>query len=323
MTDWKIFLGDVEPHDGIKALPAPPPWRDVSGQKEPLSERRGRTFRPSEHEIGLVNAALFLRRPLLVTGPPGSGKSSLAYAVARELKLGPPLVWPINSRSTLAEGLYRYDALGRLRDAQRAGSKPADADADIGTYLSLGPLGTALARSLADRPRVLLIDEIDKSDIDLANDLLHVFEEGSFEIPELVRIANRSVLVRPCDSEAPLDQIRVENGRIRCQAFPFTVLTSNGERDLPPAFLRRCLRLDMTIPDEERLKRILLSHLPDLKVPDIERQLAQFLKAWKEGKVIATDQLLNALYLMTCGRAPQGTERDGLVRILMRELGGG
>src|SRR5947199_6337146 len=113
MSDWKIFHGDRKEHDGIGRLPPPPPWRDFAT----LEQRRRQTFQASPREVELVNAALYLRRPLLVTGAPGAGKSSLAYAVALELGLGPVLRWSINSRSTLGEGLYHYDALARLRDA--------------------------------------------------------------------------------------------------------------------------------------------------------------------------------------------------------------
>src|SRR5690242_10468096 len=112
--DWKIFRGEKEPHDDIRRLKEVlPPWRDF-GRRD---ETRAANYLPGPREIELVNAALYLRRPLLVTGPPGSGKSSLAYAVARELTLGHVLRWPINSRSSLAEGLYSYDAIARLRDA--------------------------------------------------------------------------------------------------------------------------------------------------------------------------------------------------------------
>lgn len=150
------------------------------------------------NEISVVNAALHLHRPLLVTGRPGAGKSSLARAVAGELGLGDVLRWSVNSRSTLQDALYRYDAVGRLREAslrrereasygsaRRPRARRATAAGDIGQYLRLGPLGSALA---AGRPRVLLVDELDKADIDLPNDLLVVLEEGEFEIPELARL---------------------------------------------------------------------------------------------------------------------------------------
>src|SRR5262249_6853717 len=209
--DWKIYqgTGPVKRRAPIQ-WPEPPPWRVFDG----LDKKRGLTYRPTDVEKEAVNAALYLRRPLLVTGPPGSGKSSLAYAVAEELEPGKDVLrWPINSRSTLAEGLYRYDAVARLRDAslRRQDGAAGEADVlDIGDYLTLGPLGTALLPR--DRPRVLLIDEIDKSDIDLPNDLLHVFEEGRYEIPELVRAAPKQPRVRvlPCDGRPDRDEGRVE-----------------------------------------------------------------------------------------------------------------
>ncbi|MFM6859063.1 MAG: MoxR family ATPase, partial [Dolichospermum sp.] len=116
----------------------------------------------------------------------GTGKTSLAYAVAYELGLGEVLHWPITTRTTLKDGLYSYDAIGRLQDAK---DKDKDNLAEIGKYINLGSLGTALLPS--EKPRVLLIDEIDKSDIDLPNDLLHIFEEGEFEIPVLRRIDDK------------------------------------------------------------------------------------------------------------------------------------
>src|SRR5262245_57077550 len=217
---------------------------------------RGRTYQATEEQIRLVNAALYLRRPLLITGKPGVGKSALAYAVAYQLKLGPVLRWSITSRSTLTEGLYRYDAIGRLQEVQLNPKQVPD----ISKYLRLGPLGTALLPS--DKPRVLLIDEIDKSDIDLPNDLLNIFEEGEYEIPELARLPaiDQPVPVREFQSD---NKVKIDKGKVRCTTFPVVVLTSNGERDFPAPFLRRCLRLYIKPPDDKELARIVDAHLKE------------------------------------------------------------
>jgi MoxR-like ATPase len=157
------------------------------------------TDRQSEALLQAVNAAIHLRRPLLVRGEPGTGKTSLAYALAQRLQLGPVLHWRITSRSRLVDGLYRYDALGMLQDLQRddfllrrqGQQQPIEQPREqprerpMADYISLGPVGTAFLPSLL--PRVLLIDEIDKADPQLPNELLHLFEEGEFDIPELTR----------------------------------------------------------------------------------------------------------------------------------------
>ncbi|PSB65246.1 AAA family ATPase, partial [filamentous cyanobacterium CCP1] len=190
--DWKIFRGDHrDPHDGIDRLPKAPSWRPFGTDISPgvsRRKRRGETFQVRPEEVEMVNAALYLRRPLLITGKPGTGKSSLAYAVARELNLGEVLYWPITTRTTLKDGLYSYDAIGRLQEVKQSEAKGEQVDdpQKIANYITLGPLGTALLPS--SRPRILIIDEIDKSDIDLPNDLLTIFEEGRFEIPELARL---------------------------------------------------------------------------------------------------------------------------------------
>jgi len=246
MQDWKIFQGDNRlPHDDIERLPPAPSWRKFS--QDAQYKHRGADFQVRQQEVELVNAALYLRRPLLVTGKPGTGKTSLAYAVAYQLKLGEVLYWPVTTRTTLKDGLYNYDAIGRLQDIPQKNHDNAenqDSLKEIGKYIQLGPLGTSLLPS--DKPRVLLIDEIDKSDIDLPNDLLHVFEEGQFEIPELLRIAEKlpTVKVRTADKAI----VEIHQGRVECKSFPFVILTSNGERDFPPAFLRRCLRLNIQEP---------------------------------------------------------------------------
>src|SRR5260221_13741766 len=131
MQDWRIYKGVGVPHDGIKRLPPPPPWRTFNGQ---VIERRLGKEEPSQifhidpKEIDMVNAALYLRRPLLITGRPGRGKSSLAKAVAYELNLGPVLQWSITTRSTVSDALYRYDAIARLHDASLTKQRIPDID---------------------------------------------------------------------------------------------------------------------------------------------------------------------------------------------------
>lgn len=320
MSDWKIYRGDGKP-DGnrIASLPEPPPWRDFAR----LAESRATTFLPPQGVVEVVNAALYLRRPVLVTGDPGTGKSSLAYAVTRELCLGEVLFWPINSRSTLTEGLYQYDALARLRQAslERRGSPGKGSillSEDLGRYIKLGPLGTSFLA--CDRPRTVLIDEIDKSDIDLPNDLLHVLEDGEFEIPELVRIAGETPLVEVTVSDPGTSRRPIERGKVRCSVFPFIVMTSNGERDLPPAFLRRCLRIDLPHPEPIELRNIVQRHLGTSDQAKLDDLLAKFEERRRQGMVLATDQLLNTFYLLTRGSMMSAEERDLIETVLLREL---
>ncbi len=361
---WWVFRGTGKSHegDGIERLLSdhpPPPWRDfakrpnrqgvapISRQLEWEAEKeRGQIFRfgntEVEHElISLINTALYLRRPMLVTGKPGSGKSSLAYALAYELRLGPVLRWSITTRTTLNDGLYSYDAIGRLQDAQLqqpeqgkgffGGSTPKLPPPDIGNYLRLGPLGTALLPT--ERPRVLLIDEIDKSDIDLPNDLLHVFEEGEFIIPELERMAKNEpvVNVQPDDStssdsrDTAMQRVPIHKGKVCCLTFPIVVLTSNAERDFPQAFLRRCLRLDMPDPTEEKLRSIVQAHLSEANAHQVDQLIQAFLDRQEGNKGErgdrATDQLLNAVYLATRGIDPvNALDKEQLLEVLLKPL---
>jgi hypothetical protein len=160
MSTLKIFTGKGRnPNDvldPIAELPPPPPWRDFTNPNRSQEQANKLIF--ADADIELVNVAIYLRRPLLVTGRPGLGKSSLAQLIANELKLT-LYKWPINTRTSLQDGLYRYDALARLRDAQIQGYT-SDEQAHIGQYITLGPLGQALLPS--DRPSVLLIDELIK-----------------------------------------------------------------------------------------------------------------------------------------------------------------
>jgi MoxR-like ATPase len=340
IPDWRIFTGSLRPHNGIERLPEPPPWRpfraEVVRERRLLSHGddipfdrtdRGRTFRATPEMVEMVNAALYLRRPLLVTGRPGTGKSSLLYAVAYELRLGRVLRWSITSRSTLKDALYKYAAIGRLQatqqrlqEAQLALSKgEIDAETtvaspiDIGEYLKLGPLGTALLPT--SRPWPLLVDEIDKADIDLPNDLLNIFEEGEYEIPELKRLGIDTVEIRGHESDATF---AITRGHVRCHQFPLVVLTSNGEREFPPPFLRRCLRLEMPEPDEDLLAEIVAAHLGSATATAEAPLIKEFFRR-RTTAALATDQLLNAIHLVTSGHV-QPSERERLIDSLFREL---
>lgn len=311
MSQWKIYTGNADPHE--PELPEAPPWR-----RFPADMDAGSAFRATEEMAEAVNAALHLRRPLLLTGRAGSGKSSLIDSVARELRLGRVLRWHVTSSSTLTDALYRYDAIGRLH----AGGLEKDSKASpppISEYLRLGPLGTALVPG--PRPRALLIDEIDKSDIDLPNDLLNIFERGEFEIPELARHNEPSVDIAGHDDRDT--RYLINEGRVQCTEFPFVVLTSNGERDFPAAFLRRCIRLRMPDPGREELTAIVRAHLGDAVFEDgrtaIEVQILDFIERRKASEV-ATDQLLNAIYLVTGPVRPEGDERNTIIDLLLSEL---
>ena len=293
-SDWRIYKGHGRIDTTIiEKLPPPPPWRIFSETKD---EDKGKRFIPNSNaEIDLVNAALYLRRPLLATGKPGTGKTSLAYAVAYELNLGKVLRWSITTKTSLKEGLYQYDAIARLQDASL--QKDHNSPPDISKYLKLGPLGTAFA--VKNTLRVLLIDEIDKSDIDLPNDLLHIFEECEFEIPELSRLPDESRYsefdIQPYDNS---DKIKIHRGQIQCSNFPLIIMTSNGERDFPPAFLRRCLRLNLEIPDFEQLNNIVNLNFKSANIDEAKiKKLIQLFVDKRNNNDLSTDQLLNAIHL--------------------------
>ncbi|MEU0228741.1 MoxR family ATPase [Streptomyces sp. NPDC006284] len=363
---WRVFHGTGRPPVVPPALPAAPPWRLFRGeppQPAPPDDPQAALRRLGDgqvtaqlgtDEIDTVNAALLLRRPLLITGPPGVGKSTLAYLISRELGLGRVLEWSIVSRTTLRDGLYVHDAMGRAQaiaawqaglrtttaphapdgTGSAAGQTPADtadtADVNapkssspeqlppvLGDFITLGPLGTALLPY--DRPRVLLVDELDKSDIDLPNDLLHVLENGSYDVPELVRDAADSARVHTSD---PGGQALLRSGRVECREFPVVVITSNGEREFPAAFRRRCLPLEMRTPSRRQLLALVEGHLGS-RPQGTEDLVDLFVQRVQAGGTHSLDQLLNAVQMTTAG----GFQADGdgrkLVEMLLRDLAKG
>ena len=190
-----------------------------------------------------VNAAITLERPLLVKGEPGTGKTELARQVAASLGL-PMLEWNVKSTTRAQQGLYEYDAVSRLRDSQLGEARVHD----IGNYIRKGKLWQAFE---AEARVVLLIDEIDKADIEFPNDLLQELDRMEFHVYET-------------------------GETIRARHRPVVDITSNNEKELPDAFLRRCFFHYIRFPDAEVLKRIVDVHYPGLKPRLLDEALSQF-----------------------------------------------
>ncbi len=190
-----------------------------------------------------VNAAIAMEKPLLIKGEPGTGKTMLAQEIARAL--GKPLLtWHIKSTTKAQQGLYHYDAVARLRDSQLG----AERVHDISNYIVKGKLWEAFE---AEERVVLLIDEIDKADIEFPNDLLQELDKMEFFCYELQRV-------------------------IRAKQRPIVIISSNNEKELPDAFLRRCFFHYIQFPDRATLQQIVEVHFPDLEQRLLDEALAQF-----------------------------------------------
>ena len=175
-------------------------------------------------------------------------------------------------------------------------------------------LGSAFVPS--KRPRPLLIDEIDKSDLDLPNDLLNIFEQGDFTIPELKRLGG----VREIEDFTGRTAYKIVNGHVRCRAFPLVVMTSNGEREFPMPFLRRCLPLRMAEPDADLLRKIVRAHLKEEISAEADARIEKFDSRLKSKENLATDQLLNAVYMLKGLRNADEKEREQLLDAILKSL---
>lgn len=217
----------------------------------------------------VVNLAIDLGRPLLVEGEPGCGKTQLAYSIAAELGLGPVVKISVKSSSRAQGLLYRLNALGRLQDAQRPNVEKARF---VYPYITLGPLGDVIHRRVRC---VVLIDEVDKADIDFPNDLLDVLDTFTFQVDELPPDEEKLSLAEPGGFGRTVVGDRKQP--------PIVVITSNREKRLPEPFLRRCLYVRVTFPQtEEELREIVRRNtretLPQLVESVLNAAVASFLK---------------------------------------------
>lgn len=233
-------------------------------------------YLPDEALVEAVNLAIYLERPLLIKGEPGCGKTRLARAVAYELSL-PYEAWHIKSSSKASDGLYTYDSISRLRDVQLATRMTKDQRVaqthGASDYVRWGPLGRAFVNS---QRTIVLIDEIDKADIDFPNDLLLELDEQRFVVEEIGK-------------------------EVHAKAAPIVFITSNDEKDLPDAFLRRCLFHYIDFPDHERLVHIVNAHFPKVSEGLVNAAVDRFLELREEmyedkgeaGKKVSTSELID------------------------------
>lgn len=236
----------------------------------------------SEDLLRIVNIAIALEKPLLIKGEPGTGKTMLADAISEALEKQ-QIIWNIKSTTKAQDGLYVYDTVQRLYDSQFGG----EGVNDIEKYIKLGKLGEAFSM---DQQVVLLIDEIDKADLEFPNDLLWELDKMEFYIPETKRT-------------------------VKAKQRPIVIITSNAEKELPDAFLRRCIFHYIAFPDQEMMSRIVHAHYPDIEEHLLERAMKAFYQIRSlptVAKKPSTSELLDWLQALRLG----GVDPDRIVEEL-------
>ena len=252
-----------------------PPDHKARKTEQSVAQFKGTERYVATRELEVaVNAAVALERPLLIKGEPGTGKTVLAQEIAKAL--GYPLIeWHIKSTTKAQQGLYEYDAVSRLRDGQLGDPRVHD----IANYILRGKLWEAFE---ADHPVVLLIDEIDKADIEFPNDLLLEIDRMEFYVYELRRT-------------------------VKARHRPVVIITSNNEKELPDAFLRRCFFHYIRFPDRETMERIVQTHFPNIRQDLLREALTVFFDVRNVNelkKKPATSELLDWLKLLTIEDMP-------------------
>ena len=239
-----------------------------------------------------VNAAITLQRPLLVKGEPGTGKTMLAVQVAKSLGV-PLLEWHIKSTTKAQQGLYEYDAVSRLRDSQLGDARVHD----IHNYIVKGMLWQAFS---SDQPVVLLIDEIDKADIEFPNDLLRELDRMEFYVYETKEL-------------------------VKARQRPIVFITSNNEKELPDAFLRRCFFHYIRFPDKETMEKIVGVHFPGLKKSLLREAMEVFFEVREVPglkKKPSTSELLDWLKLLLAEDIPPQALRSNDRKTIIPPLHG-
>ena len=252
-----------------------------TGNKLTINYAGSRDYIVTEELKNVVNIAIALQKPLLIKGEPGTGKtmlaSSLAEALGKEL-----IIWSIKSTTTAQNGLYVYDTVQRLYDSQFGEGNISD----IKQYIKLGMLGMALS---ADVQPVLLIDEIDKADLEFPNDLLWELDRMQFFIPET-------------------------RETITAKTRPIVIITSNAEKELPDAFLRRCIFHYISFPDQEQMAKIVYAHYPKIDAALLQRAMEKFYEIREVDdlqKLPSTSELLDWLSALSIsGMTLEGDSKE-------------